>query len=88
MAKEKFSPKVASQITELYETQSIHEAAFCLCSGLKLHSMDRRDGSRVTFAFEGKEASRIADGFFNGAKVEARKFSDALRSLKDRVFKR
>ena len=41
---------------ELFETQSIYQAAFCLCIGLKLHDIDRRNGTKVTFVFEAKGA--------------------------------
>ena len=88
MSKPLVSPKATPPETELIELQSLYESAFALCLGLKLHSMDRREGSKVTFVFKGKDAARKMDGFFNGAKVEARAYSDAVRSLKDRIFKR
>lgn len=73
---------------ELFETQSIHQAAFCLCLGLKLADIDRRSGSKVTFVFEGRNASKKAISFYNGVKVAAQQYSDNLRSLKDMIFSR
>ncbi len=73
---------------ELFETQSIFQAAFCLCQGLKLQDMDRRAGVKVTFVFEGKDASKKALGFYNGTKVEAQRYSENFRSLKDMIFSR
>ena len=88
MNKQLASPKTTPSENELTDTNSIYEAAYLLCVGLKLHTMDRNGGSKVTFVFAGKDASKKANGFFNGAKVEARAYSDAVRSLKDRIFKR
>ena len=75
-------------LANIFETQSIFEAAFCLCLGLKLCAMDRDDREKVTFRFEGKDAVKRANGFFNGTKVPAREYSDAVRNLKDRIFQR
>ena len=74
--------------TELFDTQSIYQAAFCLCIGLKLDDIDRRNGSKVTFVFEGENASKKALGFYNGVKVEAQEYSESMRSLKDMIFAR
>ncbi|HOW88178.1 MAG TPA: DUF5659 domain-containing protein [Candidatus Omnitrophota bacterium] len=74
--------------SETTETNSIYEAAYLLCRNLKLCRMDRSGGSKVTFVFQGKDATKKANEFFNGAKVGARAYSDAVRSLKDRIFKR
>lgn len=73
---------------EQFETQSIYQAAFCLCAGLSLVELDRASGSKATFVFEGQDAQKKALGFYNGAKVAAQAYSENFRSLKDMIFKR
>ena len=73
---------------ESYQTQSIYHSAFCLCVGLKLSGMDRTNGSKITFSFEGLDAQKKALGFYNGVKVAAQEYSENIRSLKDAIFRR
>lgn len=73
---------------EQFETQSIYQAAFCLCVGLKLSGMDRTKGSKVTFVFEGVDVQKKALGFYGGVKVVAQEYSDKFRTLKDAIFQR
>ncbi len=71
----------------VYSTQNLYEAAFCLCKGFKL-SGKKRDGSKVAIFFEGKNIETEALQFYNGAKVEAKALTDAYRTLKDYIFER
>ena len=71
----------------LYSTQNLYEAAFCLCRGLKLAGKERQ-GNKVKVLFQGEMAKEEALKFYNGAKVEAKAYSDAYRTLKDFVFER
>ena len=73
--------------SDVYMTQNLYEAAFCLCRGLKLAGK-RRQGHKVVILFEGAEVQAEALKFYNGAKVEAKAFTDAYRTLKDYVFER
>ncbi len=70
-----------------YSTQNLYEAAFCLCRGLKLAGKHRQ-GNKVVVLFEGANAKQEALKYYNGAKVEAKAYSDAYRTLKDYVFER
>ena len=70
-----------------YSTQNLYEAAFCLCRGLKLAGKERQ-GSKVIVVFQGAKAKEEALKFYNGAKIEAKAYSDAYRTLKDYVFER
>ena len=74
-------------INNVYATQNLYEAAFCLCRGLKLAGKERQ-GNKVIIRFQGAGAEEEALKFYNGAKVEAKKYSDAYRTLKDYVFER
>ncbi len=78
-----------SQISppEVHTTQNLYEAAFCLCKGLKLTGKVR-EGRKVSVIFEGFSAREIALGFYNGGRIEAKKLTDAYRTLKDYVFER
>ena len=71
----------------LYATQNLYEAAYCLCKGLKLAGK-KRQGHKVIVLFEGPDAQTESLKFYNGAKVEAKAYSDAYRTLKDYVFER
>ena len=73
---------------ERFSTQSIFQSAFCLCIGLKLSGLDRTNGSKVTFVFEGPDVQKKALGFYNKAKVEAQEYSDKFRTLKEQIFQR
>lgn len=73
--------------TNLYGTQNLYEAAYCLTRGMKLRGKER-NGSKVTIFLEGKDAHTEAMKFYNGAKVEAKGYSDNYRTLKDFVFER
>ena len=74
-------------VNNLYSTQNLYEAAFCLCRGLKLAGKERQ-GNKITVQFQGASAKEEALKFYNGAKVEAKAYSDAYRTLKDYVFER
>ncbi len=73
--------------SESYSTQNLYEAAFCFCKGFKLAGK-RREGSKVTVLFEGKNVREEAIKFYNGGKIEAKALTDAYRTLKDYIFER
>ena len=72
---------------EVYGTQNLYEAAFCLSKGFKLAGKERQ-GQKVVVQFRGKNVREEALKFYNGAKIEAKAYSDAYRTLKDFVFER
>ncbi len=71
--------------TEVHKTANLYEGSYCLCVGLKLVGKER-NGKKVQVHFEGPNANEKALEFYNGAKVEAKKLTDAYRTLKDYVF--
>ena len=73
--------------TNHLSTESIYQGAFCLCRGMKLVGKGK-SGNKFTILFEGKDSHIEAMKFYNGAKVEAKAYSDNLRSLKDFLFQR
>ncbi len=72
---------------ELYSTQNLCEAAFCLCKRFKLAGKARQ-GSKIVVSFDGVNVREEALKYYNGAKVEAKAFTNAYRTLKDYVFER
>lgn len=72
---------------ETVRLQNIYQAAYCMCRGLKVAGLDR-SASKVTIIFAGKDAQTKALEFYNGARVEAKAYSDSYRSLKDLIFER
>ena len=71
----------------VYGTQNLYEGAFCLCRGFKLAGKER-NGNKVVILFEGQDVREEALKFYNGARVEAKAYSDAYRTLKDYIFER
>ena len=73
--------------SDAYGTQNLYEAAFCLSKGFKLAGKSQQ-GKKFIVYFEGKNIREEAIKFYNGAKVEAKGYSDAYRTLKDYIFER
>jgi hypothetical protein len=72
---------------EKFATQNLYQASFLFCQGYKVLGTER-DGGKVSVIFEGENVREKALQFYNGAKVDAKKYSDAYRSLKDMIFQR
>lgn len=70
-----------------YTTQNLYEGAFLLCKGFNLAGK-KKEGAKVLIMFKGNEASETALRYYNGAKVEAKAFTDAYRTLKDYIFEK
>ena len=76
------------QIDNHYRTQSLYEGSYLLAKGFSLAGKEGI-GNKITILF--KDDPKIRDealSFYNGAKIEAKKFSDSYRTLKDYVFER
>ena len=70
-----------------YLVKDLYEASFLYASGVRLLGL--KDAGRfVWFAFEGKdECENLANGYWSGAAmINAKKLTDASRTLKDRLF--
>ena len=87
MPKSTSKQPVATNPSDIFETQSLYQGAFCLCRNLPLIGK-KRDGTKVTLIFRGERAHEIAMEFYAKAKVEAKAYAEAFRSLKDYVFER
>ena len=69
-----------------YRTQSLYEAAFLMARGFDLEGKEE-SGRKITLIF--KQEAKITEEvmkFYNGAKIEAKKFCDCYRTLKDYIF--
>ena len=73
--------------TETYETRDLWLAAALLASGRRLVGLIWHDG-RAYFSFEDAVACRqSADAYWSRElRVAAKDFTDALRTLKDRLY--
>jgi len=75
-------------IMKEYRTKDLNEAGALLASNIKLIRLDQAQGFSY-FIFEDKSAQEISNKFWTGElTVSAKQFSDALRTLKDRLFAR
>lgn len=73
---------------ENYSTQNLYEASYLMAKGYSLAGKEET-GNKVNVLFESKpEIKDEAIKFYNGAKIDARKYSDCYRSLKDYIFAR
>ena len=73
---------------ESFRTQNIYQASFLMCRGLRLVGKEK-EGNKFSLIFEGTNVNQEAIKFYNGgAKIEAKAYSDAYRTLKDYVFER
>jgi len=69
----------------LYETQNLYEAAYCLAKGMRLVGKVRV-GKRVAIHLEGKDSHLEAMKFYGTTKVDAKTLFDCYRRLKDFIF--
>ena len=67
--------------------QNLYEGAYLLAKGFKLVGK-KKDGSKIVVFFEGPEIHAQAMGYYNGARIEAKKYSDSYRTLKDYIFEK
>jgi len=71
-----------------YATQNLYEAAFLMAQGFNLSGKEAL-GNKVTILFEKHPRLEVeAMKYYNRGKVEAKKYSDSYRTLKDYVFTR
>ena len=71
---------------ETYRTSNLYEATYLLCRGYALAGKERI-GKRTAVLFALKNGvQQAALDYYAGATVEARKFADKYRALKDFIF--
>jgi hypothetical protein len=72
-----------------YRTKDLAEAAFLYASRKKLIKLENEEG-KFWFVFQGLvSCEKLANSFWRKeARVNAKEFSDALRTLKDLIFNR
>lgn len=72
---------------DLYKTRDLGLASFIIAKGNEVHHIEREE--RLThFVFDGLNKCRDLEREykFNGAKIEAKKFYDAIREAKRLIF--
>jgi len=76
-----------SKVNGEYATKDLGEAAALVCSSIKLQRL-QKENRFFWFVFSNKiECEKLADRYWSGTlMVSAKQYSDALRSLKDRLF--
>jgi hypothetical protein len=71
-----------------FQTRDIHEAAAILASGVKFLGLKPADGYSY-FVFEGEKVQEVCSQYWAGElKADLKRYSDALRTLKDRLYAR
>ena len=72
---------------EIYKTRDIGTASYFIAEGLEMLDTVEENGI-IYFAFKDKEVCEKMekDYRFNGARVEARSFYDAVRQVKQRLY--
>ena len=72
-----------------YRTKDLSEASYLYASRKRLLKLEKNNG-KVWFIFEDKPScEELADSFWRKeATVNAKEFSDAIRTLKDLIFSR
>lgn len=71
-----------------FHTRDLSESAAILSCDIKLLRLEEGQGFYF-FVFEDKDTQAVCDRFWAGDLiVSAKKFNDALRTLKDRLFAR
>lgn len=74
--------------TSAYRTQSLYEAAYLLAKGFKLSGQER-SSNKSTLLFKDSPKLQVAVmAFYNRGTIEAKRYTDAYRTLKDFVFTR
>ena len=78
----------SNQTTKEFFTKDLNEAGVLLASNIKLLRLEQGQGFYY-FVFENNQAQEICNKFWAGElTLNAKLFSDALRTLKDRLFAR
>ena len=70
-------------------TQNLYEASFLMAKGYKIERKEKR-GIKTSLVFLDQkiDLDKIALGFYNGEKIEAKLLFDCFRTLKDMIFER
>lgn len=72
---------------ETYKTKDIYEASALIAMKMRIVCLEK-EGSVFWFVFDlADECTQIANDYWNGGlEICAKDYSDAIRSLKDRIF--
>jgi hypothetical protein len=72
-----------------FRTKDLNEAGVILASGIKLIRLEQADNRSFYFVFEDQNNQDLCDRFWaEELMINAKRYCDALRSLKDRLFAR
>lgn len=72
-----------------YKTKDLYEASALYASGMTLQTLNS-EGNQFWFVFsDDSSCQKISDHYWQGSlELNAKKYADAVRTLKDRVFSR
>jgi hypothetical protein len=77
---------IMEQNNKEYLTKDLGEAAALVAEGVKLHRLEK-DSSFCWFVFEKNNSEETSNKYWSGnLLVDAKKYNDSLRTLKDRLF--
>ena len=81
-------PRERGYMNDYFQTKDLSEAAFLYTSGQKLIGLDRND-IKIYFVFQdGEECEKLVSSFWSKeARVNAKDYSDGIRTLKALIFK-
>lgn len=69
------------------ETTSMPLAAFLQSKGFKVHSINKQNPRKAIFSFEfSKELNETKDSYFIGATIEAQRFWNSIKNLKEALY--
>lgn len=73
-------------MVDTYGTQSLYEAAYLMARGFNLAGKESSGNKVTVFLKKTPEIDDEVMKFYNGGKIEAKKFCDQYRTLKDYIF--
>lgn len=77
-----------TQTNNQFMTRDIHEAAAIFSAGVRFIGLQQGQGFYY-FVFEADKANEVSSKYWSGElKADLKKYSDALRTLKDRLYAR
>ena len=74
-------------MVDAYGTQSLYEAAYLMAKGFNLAGKESTGNKVTVFLKKTPEINDEVMKFYNGGKIEAKKFCDQYRTLKDASLK-
>lgn len=75
-------------LTETYTTKDFYLAAFLLANDFEILNLDKTDPRKVFFVFQDMEnrENLVEDFLFGKAQVEPKKFTSAIKQIKQLLY--